>query len=182
MHDNGVLCIVAGIIDLLHKSRLLGVVHLHHVLVHHHVGAEPQHQSHDEANAHLSHNLILAFQAFLVLAVDLDVVVAKSQESQPHGGDDHENDVDVAHASQQQHRQEDGGDNHKAAHRWCSHLFLSKWVDAGIALSLANLALAHVVDELLTQPCREHEREDEREQRTERDVLPHVRPRDVVLF
>ena len=42
------------------------------------IGTEPECQAYDEADADLSHNLILALQSLLFLAEYLDVVVEKA--------------------------------------------------------------------------------------------------------
>ena len=168
MHHNGLLCYFAS-------SSL-------DVLMHYNIRAEPEHESHDESNTHLSHNLVLSFQSFLVLAENLDIIIAESQKSKPYCCNHHQYQVYVASAPQEQHRQQYCDDNHNTSHRWCAHLLLSEWVDTGIALCLTYLALAHVLDEFLSKPCREHQRQNQCEQRTERDVLPHVRARDIILF
>ena len=64
------------------------------------IGTEPKRQAHNQTDRHLSYNLILSFQTFLVAAEDFNVVVEEAQEAQPNGGADHEQQVDVAHASQ----------------------------------------------------------------------------------
>ena len=60
----------------------------------------PEHQTHDEAYAHLSHNLVLTLQAFLVALEDLDEVVHSTEETEPYGGDDPQDKIDVAQTSE----------------------------------------------------------------------------------
>ena len=69
----------------------LRAVHLLHaqILVYFGVRTQPQHQSHDESDAYLSHDLELARQSLLVVAENLDVVVESAEESQPYRRDDH---------------------------------------------------------------------------------------------
>ena len=123
------------------------------VLVHLHVRRSPEHQTHDETDAHLSHNLVLTLQAFLVALENLDEVVHAAQETQPYGGDDHQDEIDVAQTSQQNHRNEDSKDDDDTTHRRHANLLHSKRVDAGIALGLSDLLVFEILDEFLAKPC-----------------------------
>ena len=122
------------------------------VLVHLHVGRSPEHQAHDESDTHLSHNLVFTLQALLVALENLDEVVHTAQEAEPYGGDDHQDEIDVAQTSQQNHRNEDGKDDDDTTHRRHAYLLHSKRVDAGIALGLSDLLAFEILDEFLAKP------------------------------
>ena len=122
------------------------------VLAHYGIGTEPQGQTDDKANGHLAHNLIPALQTFLVAAEYLDVVVHETEEAQPHGGHQHQDDVDVADTGKQQYGYEDGDDDDDAAHSGYALLLDAEGVDSRVALRLVNLLTAHVLDEILTKP------------------------------
>ena len=86
------------------------------VLVHLHIRRSPQHESHDESDAHLTDNLVAALKSFLVVAEYLDEVVHASKESQPYSGDDHQEQINVAQTSEQQHRNEYRDNDYDATH------------------------------------------------------------------
>ena len=75
---------------------LLTLALKHDVLIGLHVGRSPKHQSDNQSDAYLTHNLVLAFQSFLVAMEDLDVVVHAAEKAQPHRGDEHQNQIDIA--------------------------------------------------------------------------------------
>ena len=152
------------------------------VLVEHGVGTQPERQADDEADGHLSDNLPLAFQAVFVLAENLDVIVEKAQKTEPDRGDNHQNQVDVPHAAQQQHGHENRHGNDDAAHRRYADFLLAEGVDAAVAGGFADVATLHILDEPLAEPCRNQQRDNQREQGAERNVAPHARPGNVVLL
>ena len=110
-HDVGIVQVVAleeGDGGLRGLDFLGGVYHLclpallHlDVLADDHLRAEVERQSHDEAQAHLADDFELAVQAFLVLLEYLDIVVRKAQRTQPDGGDEHQQHVDIVQPAQQ---------------------------------------------------------------------------------
>ena len=146
------------------------------------IRAEPERQTDNQSDRHLSHNLIFALQSFFVATENLDVVVEEAQESKPHGSADHEQQIDVAHTAQQQHGYQNTHSDDDTTHRGHTNFLLSEGVNASVAGGLGNLAAFHVFDEAFAEPSRDEQREDEREQRTERDVHPHARSGNVVLL
>ena len=152
------------------------------VLVHLDIRWSPEHQTYDEPDSYLTHDLVFAFQSFLVTLEYLDEVVHASQESQPYGGDDHQDEVDVAQTTQQEHRDEDCHDDDDTAHRRDANLLDTEWVDAGITLRLGDLLAFQILDELLAKPGWDDKRYDQCKQGTEWDIPPHVGTRDTPLL
>ena len=151
-------------------------------LAHNGIGTQPQRQTYDETDTHLSHNLPFTFQTVFVTTEDLDIVIEESQESQPNGSNDHQDDVNVSDTAEQQHRHEDADDDDDAAHRGNTLLLNAEGVDARIALRLEDLPALHPLDEPLTEPRGNQQRQYQRQQRTEGDIAPHVRARDIILL
>ena len=146
------------------------------------IGAEPQHQSDNQTYEHLADELIGRPQAVLALLDDLDVVVEKTQQAQPQCRADHEQQVDVAHTTQQEHGHEYGDGDDDAAHGGHAFLLFAVGVDRRITRCLADVSAAHVLDELLAEPCRDDERQNQRQQGTEGNIAPYVSPGDIVLL
>ena len=119
------------------------------------IGTEPERQAHNESNADLTYNLVLALQTVLVLAENLDIVVEEAEEAQPDGGADHQQQVDVAHAAQQQHGHKDADGDDDATHCGHTDLLFAEGIDALVAGCLGNLTTLHVLDEALAEPCRD---------------------------
>ena len=137
--------------------RLLSLAFDGEVLVHLHVWRSPEHQTYDEADTNLSYDFVFALQSLFVALENLDEVIHTTEETKPYGGDDHQNQIDVAQSAEQQYRYEDGQDDDDATHGWDTDLLYAEWVDAGIALGLGNLLALEVLDELLAKPCRDDE-------------------------
>ena len=51
------------------------------ILAHHHIGTQIEHQTDDEADGHLSDNLVLAFQTVFLVTEGLDIIVHEAQET-----------------------------------------------------------------------------------------------------
>ena len=124
-----------------------------HIFAHHCIGAQVEHNAHNEPYRHLAHNFVFAFQSFFVAAENLDVVVEKSQKSQPQGGDNHQDEVNVAHAAQQQHGHQYGNDDDDAAHRRYAFFLGAEGIDGGVACRLGYFLPLHKLDEVLAKPC-----------------------------
>ncbi len=152
------------------------------VLVNLRIGTQPKRQAHNQANRHLSHDFPLAFQSVFVPAKHFDIVVEEAEEPQPNRRDNHQQQVDVAHSPEQQHGYENRHGNDDAAHRRHAHFLLAEGVDAAVAGSLSNFLALHILDKPLAKPCRNEQRENEREQCAERDVAPHSRAWNIVLL
>ena len=161
---------------------LLTLTLVNEVLVHLDVWRRPQHKTHYQTDTHLTYYLVATLQAFLVVAEYLYEVVHAAQHTEPQRGDNHQYEVDVAQASEQKHRNKDGDDDDDAAHRRHSYLLHTERVDACVARSLSNLLALEILDKLLAEPCRDNERQYQRQQRTERNVAPHVRATNAVFF
>ena len=170
-----------GRLQALHRLTLM----LHHhflplvllerdILAHHRIGTEIEHQAHNQADAHLAHNLVLALQSLLVSAENLDVVVHETEETQPQGSGNHEDEVDIAHSAQEQHGHQDGHHDDDAAHGGHTLLLHTEGVDGGVTLHLRDIPAVHILDELLSKPRRDDQREDEGQQRPERDIGPDM--------
>ena len=137
---------------MLHHE-FLSLAFVDEVLVHLHIGRCPQHKTHDESDAHLSHNLVTTFQSFLVVAEYLYEVVHATQEAEPQRGDNHQDEVDVAQTTEQQHWHEDRDDDYHTTHRRHTNLLYAKRIDACIACCLRNLLALQILDKLLAKPC-----------------------------
>ena len=124
------------------------------ILADHGIRTQPQRQSDDKTYRQLTDNLVAAFQSFFVLAEYLDIVVHKAQESQPYRGDNHQQQIDVAHTSQQDNGYQDGDNDDDTAHGRNALLLNAKRVDAWIACGLSNVTALHPLDEVFTKPSR----------------------------
>ena len=178
---NGRLQRLHGLCAVL-DDGLLTVVLISEVLVHLHVGRGPEHEAHNETDAHLSHYLVATLQSLLVVAEYLYEVVESAEHAEPHRGDYHEQQIYIAQSAEQQHGHEYRHDDNDTAHRRHAYLLHAEGVYRRVALSLGYLLLLEHLYELLAEPCRDDEREDEREERTKRYVAPHVRATDTILF
>ena len=143
--------------------------------------AQVQRQSHDEAQTYLTDNLELAVQAFLVFLENLDVVVGKSERTQPYGRNQHQHHVDVLQSAQQQAGDKYGKDDDDTSHARHTHFVHAKGVDAGIALCFGDLFPLQQVDELVTPDTRNEQGQNDSHQRAERRVGEHTRAGEVVF-
>ena len=148
---------------MFHHNFLIGL-HLTNGLTHHGIRTEPERQTHNEADRHLTHNLIHALQAFLVTFENLDIVIQETQEAQPDGGDNHEQQIDVTHTTQQNHRHQDRDDDDDTTHRRHAFLRHAKGVDGRIALCLKDLTTLHELDEVLAKPSGNDQRQNQRDE------------------
>src|SRR3712207_169676 len=117
------------------------------------VGAGPKRQSHDETDGYLTHNLVLSLQSILVFLEYFDVIVQETEEAQPYGCGNHEQQVDVAHTAQEDYRYQNGYDKDDTTHSRHAFLLRSERVDRGVALCLRNVSPLHEFDETFTKPC-----------------------------
>ena len=83
---------------MLHHDFLV-LARLRDVLAYYGIRAEPKCYADDKAYRYLADNFVDALQTVLVLAENLDIVVHKAEEAQPDGRDNHQQQVDVAHAA-----------------------------------------------------------------------------------
>ena len=125
------------------------------VFVHLHVWACPKHNAHYQANAYLSHYFVASLQSLLVVMEDLDEIVHSAQEAKPYRSDNHQDEIDVAHTSQQQYRHKYGKNNDDTAHGWHTNLLYAKRIYRGISLGFSNLLALQVFDEFLAEPSRD---------------------------
>ena len=161
---------------VVHEDLLDGFDHL---VAHHDFGRSAHHRADDDADAHLSHDLELAFEPLLVVAEDLDVVVQEAQQPQPDGRNDHQLNVDVVQPAEQQHGNQHGQKDHHAAHGGRAP-FLELAFEAEVADLLADLTALHEADDPLSEGDRNEQRQDDGQRRAERDVLEHARTGQVV--
>ena len=117
-------------------DHLLVLLSLRNILTHYCVRTQPECQTYDEANRHLTYNLIDALQTFLVLTEYLDIVIHEPQEPQPYRCDNHEQQIDVSHSSQQDYRHQNAHNDDDATHGGDTLLLFSKGVDARITRCL----------------------------------------------
>ena len=118
-----------------------------------HIGRQPEHQTHDKTYAHLSHNLVFALQTLLVVLENLYKIVHSTEKTEPYGGDNHQQQINVAQSTEQEHRHKQCHDDYYAAHRRHSNLIHSPRVELLVALRLGNLLALEVLDEMLSEPC-----------------------------
>ena len=69
----------------------------------------------------------------------LDIVVHAAQETEPHRGDDHQYEIDVAQTAQQEYGYEQRNDDDDAAHGGHANLVNAEGVYLGVALRLCYL-------------------------------------------
>ena len=134
------------------------------------IGAEVEGKSYDEAYAELADNLKLAAKAVFLLAENLDIVIGKSEGSQPQGGGYHEEEIDIPKSTEEQHGDEDGDDDDYAAHGGHALLLDSVGVNLYVALSLRDVMAAHPLDEMLAKPCADNQGKDKCHQGAEGNV------------
>ena len=101
----------------------------------------------------MSDDLPFTFQTILVATEYLDVVIQESEESQPYGRDDHENQVDIPDTPEQEHGYQYADNDDDATHGGNTLLLHAKGIDARVAFSLKDLSPFHPFDELFTEPC-----------------------------
>ena len=140
------------------------------VFADHGIGTEVEGESDDEPHDHLPQNLVATGKSFLVFLEDLDVVVEKTDGTEPQGGANHEQGVDVAQTAEEEGGNEDGQDDDEATHRGNAHFVHSKGVDAGVASGLTDVAALHPFDEILAEPHGNDETENQCKERTEGNV------------
>lgn len=99
--DGRARAVVVHVLDL--RFRRMAV----ELLFDDHLRAEPHDQAHDNAQAHLSDNLETTVEPLFVLAEYLDIVVQETDQPEPHGRNDHQQDVDVGQVAEQQDRDQD---------------------------------------------------------------------------
>ena len=143
--------------------------------------AQVHREAHNQAQAHLAHNLELALHALLVVMGNLDIVVAEAQRAAPQRGNDHEYHVDVAQLAQQQAGHHDGQDDDDASHGGSAFL-LHLPLQAQVAHNLAHLHELQAVDNLAAKHDGYKQRQDERKTGTEGDVVKQPRARHVELL
>ena len=119
-------------------------------------------------------------KALFVLLENLDVVVKESQGTEPYGGDNHDEEVNVAEAPEENDRNECGDNDDDSTHGGDAHLAQSEGVDAGIACRLTDMHTAHALDVFFAEPHGNDESEYECQQRAERNKAPHGRTGDAV--
>ncbi len=130
----------------------------------------------------MSDNLIFPFQTVFVLAENLDIVIHESQESQPYGGDNHQQQVDITHTTQEQDGNEDRHNDDDTSHRGNPFLLHAKGVDAYVTCRLGDISTFHPLDEPLSKPCGDDQGENQCQQGTERNVRPDMCTWYIVLF
>ena len=122
------------------------------ILSDHHVGTQPERQTHDKADTHLTYNLVFTLQSVFVAAEYLDIIIEESKESQPDRSGNHEDNVGVAHTTEQDDRNQDADDDDDTTHRRHTFLLYSEGIDLRIAFCLEILLTLHPTDKLLTKP------------------------------
>src|SRR5690606_41808656 len=128
--------------------------------------------------SNLPYNLENTFKSLLVFFENLNVIVDETDGSHPQGRGDEQHDVDVVQLGKQQHRDQRRYDDDQTSHRWSSG-FLSLSFQPKFADGFTDLLCAQEVDDFLTVDGRNHQREQHRQRRTERDVLKHSGSGDV---
>ena len=152
-----------------------------HILAHHCIWTEIQYKTHNKTNGHLTHYLVFTFQSLLVATEYLDIVVEEPKESKPYRCHYHEYQIDIAHTAKQQHRQEYCHHYDNTSHSGHSLFLDTKRVDTCVALHLGYVATFHVLDKLLAKPCRDNQRKDKRQKRSERYICPYVSTGNIIL-
>ena len=83
---------------------------------------EAHHSTYNHSQTYLSHNLELTLQAIFVVAEGLDVVVQKTERTEPNGRDNHQLNVDVVQLADQNNRNQHRKQNQHTAHRGSAFL------------------------------------------------------------
>ena len=94
-----------------------------HILLYHNIRTHKQHQSDNQSQTDLSDNLELAVHPFLILAEDLDIIVSKTESTQPDGRHHHQDYINIVQLGAKQCRDQNGNDNNDTSH--CRRTFLT---------------------------------------------------------
>ena len=165
LHErNGCLQRLLGCLTM-NDLDIIAIHNTRHIIVLLHIRRSPQSQTNDEPYAYLCYNLITSAETFLVLSEYLDKIVKPTQQTKPYCGDNHQKQVDITQTAQQYHRHEYGNNDYDTPHRRHTDLVYSERVDF-------HMVLRQVLDEALAEPERYHQRQNQCQQRTERDVAP----------
>ena len=121
------------------------------------IRAEPKDKSDNKSNAYLPDNFKLSWQSFLVMAEYLDIIVKTAEKAEPHRGDYHKYEIDIPHTSEQDYRQQYRHYDDYSTHRRHANLVYPKRVYLSISLCLCYLLTFQEFYEFLTEPCRNHQ-------------------------
>ena len=153
--------------------NLLVLLHID-ILSNHSIRTQPQRQTYDETDAHLPHNLVFSFQAILITAEYLDVVVKETQKAQPYSGDNHQDDIDVPDTAKQERRHQNTNDDDDATHGRHTFLLYPKGIYTRITLCLKDFPTLHPLDEPFTKPGGDEQCQNQCQQGTKRYIGPHM--------
>ena len=122
-----------------------GLLVLHrHVFVHHDGRGEVHGEAHNQAEAHLTYNLEFALHALLVVLLDFQVVVGKSERATPDGGHNHQHHIHIVEFTEQQAGDDDTAHGGGA-------LLLHLTLQAEIAHNLAHLHELEAFDDFFAE-------------------------------
>ena len=141
------------------------------VKIHDHTYNDTQHN--------LSHELGLFRNAVLVVFYALDVVIGETEGTEPQGGEDHQQDVNVVELVEQQHRYQQGYDDKDATHLGRVRLILLSG-KAEVALLLATGLLPQDLNDGFTGQKRDEERHRQCAHRTERNIMEQPRTGEIL--
>ena len=132
-------------------------------------------QTDDETQAYLTGNLDPTVEAVFVLLEGLDIIVRKAQRAHQQRRDEHQNHIDVRQLTEQQTRQQDGGNDDEAAHRRYAFLTYIEGVGLLIALRLGDVTALHEIDEPVAEPDAYQQRNNAGYDGAERDIGEQTR-------
>ena len=94
----------------------------------------------------LCENLEFAPKSFLVLFKNLDIIINKSDGTQPYGYEDHQKHINILQISKKDYRNDDGSMNDQSAHRRCS-FFLHLSLQSQVTDRFPDLRLLQFTDD-----------------------------------
>ena len=133
---------------------------------------EREEQTHTQSQHNLTEDFELAGHAGFVLLEDLDIIVDESNQPQPHGGDQHGDDVDVVQLCQQQGGDDNGRKDDETAHGGGALLLFLPF-EAEIADGLAYRLATDEPYERLAAEQHDKQRKDGGHGCPKGDVLEH---------
>ena len=150
-----------------------------YVLAHYSLWAKVKCYTYYKSENHLSHDFYLARNTVLVLSECLYIVIGKSKDTKPHCCAKQQEHIYIVQSSHKQTRYKYGNYYDYAAHggNACLEVVLVE-----IAQCLRYLLFLEIFDKDTSQPCRQHQRQYNGNQRPERCVCQKSCTRKVALY
>ena len=127
---------------------------------------EGKEKPHSETQHHLTKDFEASGHASLVFLEDFYVIIDKADNAQPHGGNEHGDDIYVVQLGKEKRGDDNGGKDEQTAHGG-SALFLFLAFESEVADRLANGTATDKTDERLAAEKHDEQGENGRHGSTE---------------